>query len=318
MRSILAVLLAAVCFGTTGTAQALGPDAGAISIGAARILIGGAALAAIAGIGLARRRGRGEAAPGVGRPAHRLRALPTWLLLVAGAAGVIAYQPTFFAGTSINGVAIGTVIALGSAPVITGLLDWAVAGRRPGGAWAIATVVATLGVGMLAAAGGSSAGGDPLGILASLGAGASYAVYTIASKELIERGWSPNGAMGGMFGLAAAGSLPILLATDASWLATPDGLTVALWLGLVTTTLAYVLFGAGLKGLAPATVSTLTLSEPLTASLLGLLLLHEQLTALEWAGLATIAAGLVVLALAASSRPPRPSEAERTAIADPL
>jgi DME family drug/metabolite transporter len=32
---------------------------------------------------------------------------------------------------------------------------------------------------------------------------------------------------------------------------------MALWLGLVTT-LAYVLFGVGLRRLAPATVSTLT------------------------------------------------------------
>ncbi|HEY1105942.1 MAG TPA: HAD-IC family P-type ATPase, partial [Agromyces sp.] len=44
MRFVFAVLLAAVCFGTTGTAQALGPDASALSLGAARLVIGGGAL----------------------------------------------------------------------------------------------------------------------------------------------------------------------------------------------------------------------------------------------------------------------------------
>ena len=42
------VLLAAVCFGTTGTAQALGPDAAPAGVGAARIVIGGALLLLVA------------------------------------------------------------------------------------------------------------------------------------------------------------------------------------------------------------------------------------------------------------------------------
>src|SRR4051794_41569032 len=44
------VLLAALCFGTTGTAQALGPAGlSPAGVGAARILIGGALLVAFAG-----------------------------------------------------------------------------------------------------------------------------------------------------------------------------------------------------------------------------------------------------------------------------
>ena len=38
----LLVLLSAVCFGTTGTAQALGPDAAPVTVGAVRIAVGGA------------------------------------------------------------------------------------------------------------------------------------------------------------------------------------------------------------------------------------------------------------------------------------
>src|ERR1044072_7543934 len=42
------VLLAALCFATTGTAQALGPDTTSpVGVGAARILVGGAILAAV-------------------------------------------------------------------------------------------------------------------------------------------------------------------------------------------------------------------------------------------------------------------------------
>ena len=42
------VLLSAVLFGTTGTAQALGPDAAPVTVGAARIAIGGALLLLVA------------------------------------------------------------------------------------------------------------------------------------------------------------------------------------------------------------------------------------------------------------------------------
>ena len=52
-------------------------------------------------------------------------------LVTIGGLGVLAYQPTFFLGTRLNGVAIGTIVALGSAPMITGLLDWALRRRFP-------------------------------------------------------------------------------------------------------------------------------------------------------------------------------------------
>ena len=308
----MAVLLASVCFGTTGTAQALGPEASSASVGAARILVGGGALGRNALVLFFAGRRRGATAtsaastPGVvvgsvvGAPR---RTLPSWLLVVIGAAGVLAYQPAFFAGTATNGVAVGTVVALGSAPVITGALDWMLRRRYPGHRWLLATAIATAGVAILAvAADGADAGADPLGLAASLGAGASYAVYTLAAKALLDRGWSGTTSMGALFGTAAVFSIPLLAATDASWLATGPGLAMALWLGLVTTTVAYLLFGYGLGGLAPATVATLTLAEPLTAGVLGVALLDESLTAGAVLGLLVLATGIVVLATANPGR----------------
>ena len=52
-------------------------------------------------------------------------------IVTVGALGVLAYQPTFFLGTSLNGVAIGTIVALGSAPMITGMFDWMLRRRFP-------------------------------------------------------------------------------------------------------------------------------------------------------------------------------------------
>src|SRR5690606_41636229 len=102
------VLLAAVLWGTTGTAQALAPaDASPFAVGAARVFIGGTALLLIA---WRRRQLRG-------RTWHRGAA-------VAAAAAVAAYQVCFFAGVAATGVATGTLVAIGSAPVFAGLLGW--------------------------------------------------------------------------------------------------------------------------------------------------------------------------------------------------
>jgi DME family drug/metabolite transporter len=305
MPFVLAVLLASVCFGTTGTAQALGPDASAASVGAARILIGGGALAIVAlALHFAGRRRGATGTSAASSPGVALRhPLPSWLIVTIGAVGVLAYQPAFFAGTAANGVAVGTVVALGSAPVITGALDWMLRRRYPGHRWLVATAIATAGVAILAVAtDAGTAAAEPLGILASLGAGLSYAVYSLAGKALLDRGWAPTSSMGALFGTAAFVSLPLLLTTDAAWLATGPGLAMAFWLGLVTTTLAYILFGIGLRGLAPATVSTLTLAEPLTAGILGVAILGETLSPGGIAGLVVLAAGIVVLAAGGAAR----------------
>lgn len=285
MLPALAVLAAALCFATTGTAQALaGVDASPVAVGAARIVVGGGILGLIALM---------RARPDRPRPLAPSRS--TALLIAIGALGVLAYQPLFFLGTRENGVAIGTVVALGSAPIATGIVDAIRSRRLPSGRWMLATAIALAGVVLVSGVTGGSVALGPGGLLASAGAGMSYALYTVCGKALIERGWNSTSVMGTVFGVAAIASLPVLFLAGTSWLVTPNGMALALWLGVVTTAVAYLLFGWGLARLSAVTVSTLTLAEPLGATLLGLFVLHEQLTAVGAVGLALIAVGLAVV-----------------------
>jgi drug/metabolite transporter, DME family len=291
VRFVIAVLAAGVCFGTTGTAKALlDVDASAASVGLARIVVGGGLLALVAIVG--RRSGRmviSGAATGL------LARVPTFVVVAAGAAGVLAYQPTFFAGTTSNGVAIGTVVALGSAPVVTGLLEAALRGRRPDGRWFAATALALVGLALVAGL-VTGAGSLHAAVVWSVAAGVSYAVYAVATKELLDRGWTSGSAVGVLFGSAAAVALPLLLLTEPAWLLSVRGIVLTLWLGVVTTTLAYLLFAYGLARLPATTVATLTLAEPLCATLLGVGVLGERLTPWATVGVLVIAAGLGLLA----------------------
>lgn len=293
MRFILAVLAAAVLFGTTGTSQALGPDETTpTSIGVMRLLVGGTVLAAIA-FALARRHASTRQAPG---PALTPRAAA--LMLLTGVC-LTAYQPLFFLGTERNGVAVSTVIALGSSPILAGLLEWALTRRVPTRLWITATALATAGVVLLGVGGSSGGGADPVGIVGAVGAGASFAVIANAQRRLLTAGWDAFTVVGSMGAGAAVLCALALPFVNVSWLGEPRGLVMALWLGLATIAAAYILFTWGLQGLSAGTAATLTLGEPLTATLLGIVVLSEHLSALAVAGLVVLGSGLALLAAGA-------------------
>jgi drug/metabolite transporter, DME family len=274
----LQVLLAALCFATTGTAQALGPSGtDPVGVGAARILVGGALLLAVA-----------LAIPGAFR--GRWQAKP----VLAAAAAVATYQLAFFAAVADTGVAVGTIVALGSAPTLAGVFEWLLDRRRPEPRWAVATVLACAGVVLLALAGGEASVSAP-GIALAVVAGGSYAVYTLAAKRMLNRGHAPEAVMAVAFGLGAVVLLPALLLSSPGWLLQGDGIALALFLGIVPTALAYLLFARGLRRLSASETATLTLAEPLTAGVLGAVVLAEPLTAMSAAGAGLVLAGLLAL-----------------------
>lgn len=286
------MLGAAVLFGTTGTSQALGPDGTTpLGLGTLRIAVGAVALWVLA-----------RAVP---RPGS-LRRDP-WLYAL-GAVGVAGYQPTFFTGTARCGVALGTVVALGSGPLFTGILEGVWLRRRPARSWWTATGVTVLGGALLVLAGGGGARADALGVLAALGAGLSYAVYALAAKRLIERGVSSTVALAWPFTLGAALLLPFAIAGEPlGWAVSPGGVALLAHLGLATVGVAYFLYGYGLRTLDTSTAVTLTLAEPLTAALLGVAVLDERLGAPGWAGAALVVVGLAMAGGLFDRRRPRPT-----------
>lgn len=196
--------------------------------------------------------------------------------------------------------------------MLAGLLEWSLTRQRPTTSWMLATALATVGVALLAIAGGGTGGADAVGVAGSLGAGASFAVIANAQRRLVSAGWDAFTVSGAMGAGAAVCGLAMLPFTDMGWLVEPRGWLMALWLGLATVALAYALFTWGLGGLSAAAAATLTLAEPLTASLLGVLLLGEQLALPAIAGLAVLATGLILLAATSRSRrnpAPTPLEA---------
>jgi len=272
------VIGAALLWGTTGTAQAFAPSGyDPKVIGALRLLIGGVAL-----LGLAIYR----------RELGRLSDW-NWLPLCLAAVFTATYQICFFAAVDKTGVAVGTIVGIGSAPVIGGFLGRVFRGEKLSRRWMIATSLAIAGCCLLSLSGGEVAI-DPVGILLAVGAGAAYAAYTLMIKGLLEQ-HSPNAVMALVVCLGAVLLSPMLVNCDLDWLMQPRSIGVVMHLGLATMALSYWLFARGLQTVQVSTAVTLSLAEPMTAATLGIVVLGEQLNAQAFTGILLIFAGLVVL-----------------------
>lgn len=278
------VLLAAVLWGTTGTAQTFLPqNAQPLTIGASRLAIGGFSLLIIM----------------VLMKKINFRMWP-WKATIVAAICMAIFQPLFFTSVRITGIAIGTVVAIGSAPIFSGLIEWILLRMRPTRAWAIATLLSIIGCALLLLD-KDALTVNPKGVMLSLIAGLGFAIYTIVSKSVLGKVEAiPAVAM--TFSISALMLMPFLLIFDSSWVVEPSNISVVLYLGLMTTSVAYILYLKGLQKVPSSSAVTLSLGEPLTAAILSVFLVGEVLSPVSWIGVFLLLGGILVLTLSGRKR----------------
>jgi DME family drug/metabolite transporter len=280
--AILLVVVAGVLFGTAGTAQALGPDGTSpLAVGILRIVIGAIALLI--------------AMPLLGRsPGGLFRLWRTRAMLVT-ALGAAVYQPLFFGGVERAGVALGTLLAVGSEPVFAGILGWVALRHRPTRGWLLATGVCVVGLVLRSVGSGAGTLGPEaaIGLLMAFGAGICSALYSVFAKVQLERGTPALEIATGSFVLGGVLLLPLLLGQPLAWVTTPSGILLVLYLGVATMAVANVLLTRGIHGLRPGPAATLMLTDPVVATALGVLILGEALSPVAAIGVLLVLAGLV-------------------------
>lgn len=300
----ICVLLAATLWGSTGTAAALAPGVSPLAVGAAAMGFGGLLQGLIAARPIAARM-------------PELRSRRSMILL--GAVAIAIYPLAFYSSMRLAGVAVGTVISIGLAPLIAAAIERVVDHRPLSRRWLISTAVSLLGICALAVSHATGDHSSPdllggrwrplLGIGSAVIAAGTYALYSWAAARLMRRGLPSRTAMGAMFGLGGLLLLPIVFATGAPIVATPGNLAAVVYLAVVPMFLGYVLFGRGLAAVSASTATTLSLWEPVVAAFLAVIVLHEQLPVFGWLGMTLVLIGLAMLTL---RRPTRPVDREST------
>jgi DME family drug/metabolite transporter len=279
---VLLVLGAAVLWGTTGTIQAFLPEArDPLLVAGFRMVFGAATLFVLAALAQGAFAG--------------FRQLP-WGWVLAAAASIAAYNLLFFKGVLGAGVGVGTVLAIGGAPIWVTLFAIVVLRRRPDRITMFGQGLSITGAALLVLSGGSESS-SLSGIILSILAGAAYAAYSTITSKIRDAAPSVTVAAA-TFGMAAVLVVPVFFIAPLNWALALSPMALLIFLGVVVTGLSYALYTKGLQTVPAASAVTLALAEPLTAWLLATFLVGEANTPAKMAGAALLIAGLYVVSRA--------------------
>ncbi|WPZ22314.1 EamA family transporter [Sulfitobacter faviae] len=290
---VIAILFAAVVWGTTGTAATFAPEVSAAAIGAAAMGLGGIAQALCAGRGILN---------------QRRRLWQQRRLLVIGALAVAVYPLAFYGAMRLAGVTVGTVITIGSAPLLSALIEYLLDGRRLTLRWSFGAAVGLIGMGLICLAEGdahgsaASAPSVPLGVLLGLIGGFTYALYSWSARRMMLQGTGSAVAMGATFGLGGLLLMPVLAVSGGAFLASWTNAAVGLYMAAVPMFLGYIAFGYGLARVEASTATVITLFEPVVAAVLAVVIVGERLPPQGWVGVALVIGCLAIITLPAPRR----------------
>jgi drug/metabolite transporter (DMT)-like permease len=134
-----------------------------------------------------------------------------------------------------------------------------------------------------------------LGILAGLGAGLGYALYSIFGKYALEK-YDAMTIPVYTFLVAGAGLIPL---TDYSALINSfSNISVVLYavgIGLLSTALPFILYTKGLSKLEPSKASLIATLEPVVASIIGFTVFNETVTLSKIIGILLVIAALMII-----------------------
>jgi len=281
-RGLALICLAAVSWGTTGSVTAVLVEragAGALVIGAVRMVVGAVLLLALARAGGPLRIAR----------ADRWRCAALGLCMAA-------FQACYFSAVTRTGVAIAALIAICSAPLIIAVVAAATLGERVTARVALAIGLGVAGTALLIVGPRTTADLSPRfvsGVVLALAAALAYALYVVLAKATLAR-TAPLPQAGVTFTVAALVLAPVLAAPGVTQ-QIALGWPWLLYLGAVTTAGAYAVYSIGLRDVTASVAGIASLMEPLTATLLGVLLFGERLGAAGVAGAVLLFAALGLL-----------------------
>ncbi|MEZ8204661.1 DMT family transporter [Vibrio splendidus] len=285
----LAILFASILWGTTGTAASFAPDLSPLAIGAFSMGVGGLMQA-----GLAYR--------------NILFAFDELLqskkLLAVSALALAVYPLAFYSSMKLSGVAIGTVVSIATAPFFSALLECLISKKNNiNKRWLTSFAIGVVGIGLLVFSESSATNesGDDLkllGIALGLLAGLCYAIYSWATKALIDKGIKSQAAMGSIFGLGAMLLLPTLWFTGENLFSSQINVLVISYLTLIPQCVGYIAFSFGLRHVTASSANLLTLFEPVVAAVLAVCVVGELIPFIGWLGMF-----LIVLCLLIQSKP---------------
>ncbi|MDF3127342.1 EamA family transporter [Rheinheimera sp. 1928-s] len=210
-------------------------------------------------------------------------------ILLLGCLNIGVFQALLFvAAYRLPGGVAATVGAI--QPLVVVILSWAVLdGRTSWLSW-IAALLGLLGVALLVL--GPAAQLDAIGVVAAAAGALAMACGTLLTKKwqppvsaMVLTSWQLS--VGGLF------LLPLALSVETL----PESISLThilgyLWLGFIGTGLTYIFWLRGVMRMSASAVTGFSLLSPLSATVLGIVVLDQHLTLLQSLGMLLVLTGV--------------------------
>lgn len=204
------------------------------------------------------------------------------------------YQICYFHAVAELGVALTTLATICSAPVLITLLSVAVLREKVTALTLIALIVGLAGTALLLDAPTDRPTASQIsGIGWAAGSALAYSVFVLCSRVLARHDPSQIIVVG--FGVGALILLPFALVAGIPPASASSVWALLFYVGLVPTAIAYMLYFRGMRETSAIPAGVIGLLEPLTATLLALVLFGEQLRPIGILGVGLLGFSMLVL-----------------------
>lgn len=225
----------------------------------------------------------------------KIRLKDLWCFAGTGIGSLLLMNWTYFTAMEHTSLAVAGVL-LYTAPIFVMLLSALLFRETVTKRKIFALILAFGGCALVSGIGTDSQISGP-GLLYGLGAGISYAMYSIFGRFAIQRGYgSWTITFYSFLFCAIAGAFVCDWHIAAAAVAAP---VWVLLLGVVTAFAPYVLYSLGLTAMENSRASILASIEPVVAALISVFVFHEPMGVLSALGMVLVLAAIVLLARSA-------------------
>jgi drug/metabolite transporter, DME family len=227
------------------------------------------------------------------RKAFTIPRKPFFSMLLMG--GMLAFsQLCYFVAIREAGVAVATLIAICVAPIVVALVSVFLFKEPLKTKVVVALTLSVVGVVLLIDLDGAVRLASLRGVLIALASAITFAIVVLASRSLAAYG-KPLQVNTVAIAFGTLILTPFVASTGISVDFTPVGWMLLVYLGVVTTALAYWLLVLGTGSVRATTASVLTLIDPLVAAILAFALFGERLGATGLLGGAALVTSFIII-----------------------
>lgn len=237
------------------------------------------------------------------RSLFKIHAKDLWLFAANGILSIVFFTLCYTAAIGETKIATAAAL-LYTAPAIVLVFSAIIFAEKLTPRKIICVVVAVIGCALVSGLAGGSLALTPKGLLLGLGAGLGYALYSIFSRLILNRGYSPYTNVFYTFGIAIVVFACLCFAEGSASqiIELPGATALALLCGLLTGCVSYVLYTTGLAGFEVSKAAQLATIEPVTATVLGFVLFGQTLSISEIAGIVLVVGSVIAMNAKTTSR----------------